>query len=249
MVINELALDRARDALAPRGDREGFKTEDAVFDFPTLKLLQRLISRGVLATIENSLSSGKEANIFRGKTRDNRNRAVKIYRLNTATFRKLAPYLEGDPRFRDTGHSHRGRVFAWAQKEYRNLHAMHAAGARVPRPFMVERNVLVMQYFGWRYHPYPTLRERPPAEPHAFLRELLASVAAYHKAGLSHGDLSEYNVLNVRERPVIIDVGQAVARGHQRWEELHDRDLRNVHHHFRRLLPGLELEEVTAWST
>ena len=244
-----LALDRQLGQLVSRGDRDWRKTLDAVFDEPTLRAIQQLFSRGVLHTLENIIATGKEANVFRGKTLDGRNRAVKIYRINTATFRKLAPYLDGDPRFPHGGKSHRDRIFTWAQKEFKNLHLMHAAGASVPQPFHVHRNLLVMQYRGWRYRPYPTLRELPPEEPREFLQQLMDSVKAYHAAGLAHGDLSEYNVLNVREQPCIIDVGQAVPRQHPRFAELHERDLGNVHRWFRKRMPGLTREEVEQWST
>ena len=135
------------------------KTVDDVFDEATLRNLQQLFSRGVIATLENIIATGKEANVFRAKTFDGRNRAVKIYRLNTATFRKLNRYIDGDPRFKNSGNSHRDRVFTWAQKEYNNLHAMNAAGAQVPKPYHVHRNMIVMQYIGWRYRPYPPIQE------------------------------------------------------------------------------------------
>ena len=94
-------LDRLKDSLKSATDRELRKTEDAVFDFHTLKVIQRLFNQKKIRTLENIIATGKEANVFRGKTLDNRNRAVKIYRMNTSTFRKLAPYIEGDPRFQD----------------------------------------------------------------------------------------------------------------------------------------------------
>ena len=94
-----------------------------------------------------------------------------------------------------------------------------------------------------------TARELPPEEPREFLRQLMDSVKAYHAAGLAHGDLSEYNVLNVREQPCIIDVGQAVPRQHPRFAELHERDLGNVYRWFRKRMPGLTREEVEQWST
>ena len=243
-----LALDRQLGQLKRTGDREWRKTLDAVFDEPTLRAIQQLFSRGVLYTLENILATGKEANVFRGKTLDGRNRAVKIYRLNTATFRKLAPYIDGDPRFPHGGKSHRDRMFVWAQKEYKNLHLMHAAGARVPRPYHVHRNLLVMQYLGWRYRPYPTLRELPPAKPREFLEQLMDSIGAWQHAGLAHGDLSEYNVLNVRETPWVIDVGQGVPRQHPRFDELHARDMANIYRWFRKWLPELKLEELETWS-
>ena len=74
-------------------DRDGRKTIDDVFDENTLKNIQQMFSRGIIATLENIIATGKEANVFRAKTFDGRNRAVKIYRQNTATFRKLEKYI------------------------------------------------------------------------------------------------------------------------------------------------------------
>ena len=223
-------------------DSESRKTVDDVFDEYTLRNIQKLFSQGVMATMENIIATGKEANLFRAKTFDGRNRAVKIYRLNTATFRKLNKYIEGDPRFRNTGNSHRDRVFTWAQKEYKNLHSMKSAGAKVPRPFHVYKNVVVMQYMGWRYRPYPPVRELPPRDSEDFLEMLIESIKAYRSRNLSHGDLSEYNILNVREKPCIIDVGQAVPKGHPLYDELHERDMRNMYRYWKKHVSGLKKE-------
>ena len=224
-------------------DKEGRKTVDEVFDQTTLKHIQQLFSRGIISTIENIIATGKEANVFRAKTFDGRNRAVKIYRLNTATFRKLEKYIEGDSRFRNSGNNPRERVFTWAQKEYKNLHSMNAGGAKAPKPFHVYKNIVVMQYLGWRYKPYPTLRELPPQKPEKFLKLLLDSIKSYRSMNLSHGDLSEYNILNVREKPYIIDVGQAVPKEHPLYDELHERDMKNMYKFWKRKIKNLD-EEV-----
>ncbi len=218
------------------------KTTDDVFDEPTLRNIQQLVNRGIIATVENIIASGKEANVFRAKTVNGRNRAMKIYRLNTATFRKLDKYIEGDPRFNNIGNNHRDRVFTWAQKEYKNLHAMRAAGATVPEPFHAYKNIIVMQYLGWRYRPYPTLKELPPENPSEFLSTLLKSIRAYQSAKFSHGDLSEYNILNVRDRPVIIDVGQAVPKGHPLYEKLNTRDMKNIYSYWKKQIKGIKKE-------
>ena len=219
--------------------QEWRKTVDDVFDEATLKNIQQLFSRGIIATIENIIATGKEANVFRAKTFDGKNRAVKIYRLTTATFRKLNKYIEGDPRFKNIGNSHRDRVFTWAQKEYKNLHAMKAAGAEVPKPYHVHKNMIIMQYMGWRYRPYPPIKELPPQNPTDFLDILIDSIKAYRSKKLSHGDLSEYNILNVRERPFIIDVGQTVPEGHPMYDELHERDMKNMYRYWKKFIKGL----------
>ena len=224
--------------------RDGRKTIDDVFDEATLKNIQQLFNRGVISTLENIIATGKEANVFRAKTLNGRNRAVKIYRLNTATFRKLDKYIDGDPRFKDSGNNPRERVFTWAQKEYKNLHSMRAGGAKVPEPYHVHKNIVVMQYIGWRYRPYPIIKDLIPKEPEEFLNLLLKSIRSYRSMNLSHGDLSEYNILNVREKPHIIDVGQAVPKEHPLYEELHKRDMKNMHRFWKKYIKGLKLEEM-----
>ena len=169
---------------------------------------------------------------------------MKIYRLNTATFRKLDKYIDGDPRFKNSGNNPRERVFTWAQKEYKNLHSMWASGAKVPKPYYVHKNIVVMQYLGWRYRPYPILKDLIPVNPEEFLSYLLETIRAYRSMNLSHGDLSEYNILNVREKPHIIDVGQAVPKEHPMHEELHNRDMKNVHRFWKKYIRGLKLEDL-----
>ena len=244
MKISLEKLDRLKDSLKSATDNDLRKTEDGVFDYRTLKVIQKLFSQGKIRTLENIIATGKEANVFRGKTLDNRNRAVKIYRLNTSTFRKLAPYIEGDPRFQDIGHGHWDRVYTWAQKEYKNLHSMWAAGVKVPKPITVDNNVLIMEYFGWRYRPYPMIKDKRPENPREYFKKLMDSMKKYRKVGLSHGDLSEYNILNYRENPVIIDVGQAVSKGHPMFDEMHERDRKNIYRFFRKMIPELKIEAI-----
>ena len=244
MKISLDRLDRLKDSLKFATDRDLRKTEDAVFDFHTLNVIQRLFNQKKIRTLENIIATGKEANVFRGKTLDNRNRAVKIYRMNTSTFRKLAPYIEGDPRFQDVGHGHWDRIYTWAQKEYKNLHSMWAAGVKVPKPIAVDSNVVIMEYLGWRYRPYPMVKEKRPEDPEDFFNKLNDFIKKYREIGLSHGDISEYNILNCRETPIIIDVGQAVSKGHPMFDEMHERDRKNIYRFFNKMIPELKMEDI-----
>ena len=221
----------------------GFGIKDFAFDNLLLED-QILISQGIINTIENVIATGKEGNVFRAKTIKGENRAVKIYRINTATFRKLEKYIEGDSRFKNSGNSPRDRIFTWAQKEYKNLHSMRAAGANVPQPYHVHKNIVVMQYLGWRFRPYPTVRELPPDEPEDFFEKLKLSVKAYRNHNLSHGDLSEYNIINRRGEPFIIDVGQAVPDSHPLYNQLHRRDMKNLHRFWKKYIPSLRKEDL-----
>jgi len=213
------------------------RTYSEVFDDSTLMLLYKLIGDGIIDTLEFPISTGKEANVFRG-TKGDRHVAVKIFRVSNATFKNFGMYIEGDPRFKKTGKDHRGLISIWAQKEFKNLQRMREAGIRVPEPLAVKGNVLVMEYIGKDAEAAPMLRDANLGA------KALAQVAsdlidkldrAYNRAGLVHGDLSEYNILILGKESVLIDVGQAVVLEHPMSKELFVRDLQNIAAYFKRM--------------
>jgi len=235
--------------MAPRADKEHLKTYQEVFDRRTLMVVYKLMQQGVIRTVEHPVATGKEANIFRAKNSKGGNVALKVYRQSTATFQKLAPYILGDPRFARVGRSKRALRLAWARKEYANLKRMEAGGVRVPNPITVMDNIVAMRFIGWHDRPYPTLRELLPDDMEEFWEQVVASWQAILGTGLIHGDLSEYNILNHRGDPVIIDVAQAVLAEHPMAHELHQRDCTNMARFFRRhmdreLTAGAVLELV-----
>ena len=227
----EARIDAWRMRVKDANDR---KTYDEVFDRPTLFAIAKLVNDGVLETLDYPVSTGKEGNVFHG-TGENGAVAVKIYRVSNATFKNLGKYIVGDPRFKGVKRTTRGMVEAWAQKEYRNLLKMTDAGARVPKPIDLRAHILVMEYIGDDTRPAPLLREVAVADSAGVFDEVRASMKAIRKAGLVHGDLSEYNVLMWDGHPVIIDCGQAVPLQHPNADEWFRRDCGNVARYFRRL--------------
>ncbi|MBM4247967.1 MAG: serine protein kinase RIO [Euryarchaeota archaeon] len=206
------------------------RTGSEIFDERTLMVLYKLLSTGVFDTLEFPISTGKEANIFRG-TKGDRFVAVKIYRVATATFKSFGKYIIGDPRFRSIGRDHRGLIGLWAQKEYKNLLRLGEAGVRVPEPITCREHVLVMEYIGQPDAAAPMLRDAglDRAGLERVRHEVLAFFDRSHnRAGLVHGDLSEYNILVDRGRTVFIDLAQAVVLEHPMAAELLVRDLHNM---------------------
>ena len=88
------------------------------------------------------------------------------------------------------------------------------------------------------------VKEKRPEDPEDFFNKLNDFIKKYRKIGLSHGDLSEYNILNCRETPIIIDVGQAVSKGHPMFDEMHERDRKNIYRFFNKMIPELKMEDV-----
>src|SRR5881296_2644559 len=113
-----------------RKDADHTKTYDEVFDEATLMAVYKFVSDGTIRTVDYPVSTGKEGNVFHATTEEGA-AALKIYRVNTATFRSLADYLQGDPRFKKVGRTFRELITVWAQKEFKNLTRMREAGARV----------------------------------------------------------------------------------------------------------------------
>ncbi len=238
-MMDERALQRLEsqvDALRTKEkDSEALKTYDQVFDRACLIVLQRLINEGVFATLDYPVSTGKEAVVFHATTPDGKARAVKIYRITNSTFKTIAVYIEGDPRFKHVKRATKPTIMAWAQKEYQNLVRMQDAGVRVPTPARVEANVLVMEYIGDETMPAPLLRQVALENPEAVLADVVENLRRIRAAKLVHADLSEYNLLFWEGKVVVIDVGQSVPLDHPRAEEWFRRDLGNIAHYFHRL--------------
>lgn len=240
------AFEREIDAWRMRRkDADDRKSYDEVFDKQNLLVLYKLMSDGAFDRLDFPISTGKEGNVFRASTEDGRFVAVKIYRTSTATFRDMAKYVQGDPRFAGLSGHRRKMIYAWARKEFMNLRAFGRAGVRVPNPIAQERNVIVMEYIGDEVEPARELRDVPLEDPEGVARRLLEYIRlAYKNARLVHADLSEFNVLMFRGEPVVIDVGQAVLLDHPLAQEWLARDVGNIARYFKRLGVVIDAEAV-----
>lgn len=221
--------------------KEEFKTLNDVFDLFTEKHLFKLISQGYFEGLESPISIGKEANIFTARTKDGTRIIVKIYRLSVCDFNKMYDYIRADPRFSTLKRSRRDVIFAWAQKEYRNLLKAREAGVSVPTPITVLHNILLMGCVGGENIAH-RLKDVSPKNPKKFFDELLKNVKRLYNAGLVHGDLSPFNILNENETPVIIDMSQSTTFANPNARGYLLRDIRNVCNFFRKL--GLKLDDA-----
>ncbi|UNQ72621.1 serine protein kinase RIO [Infirmifilum sp. NZ] len=216
----------------PEKDSELREVLEDVFDFRTVMAVYRLMNRGILSKLYGTVSTGKEARVYWGKTPRGEDVAVKIYMVWTAEFRKSRmKYILGDPRFENAPRDPVKLISTWCRKEFRNLKRAREAGLPVPRPIAFEENVLVMEFIGKDGVPYPLLKDHPPINPEKVLNSLKEFIARlYWDAELVHADLSEYNVM-IRENDeiVVIDFGSAVLRSHPNALDFLRNDIRNVY--------------------
>lgn len=221
--------------------KEEFEVYQDVFSKRTLKSLTELARAGHIDYLQGEISTGKEANVFSAYNEREELVAVKIYLIETSNFVRMWKYIKGDPRFSRIRDKKKDIIYAWAKKEYRNLFKAINAGIRAPKPIARKNNVVIMSFIGEKAIPSPLAKDKPPEgdqiqkwfkEIKTFIKDL------YQKESLVHSDLSKFNILNQRGKPVIIDWSAGVLRSHPQSSEFLKRDIKNIFNWFRDL--GIE---------
>ena len=252
--------DEEADRIARRQDREflefrkrienteQFKVTDSVFDDATLGALYKLVQDGHVDAFGGPLSTGKEANVYLAQGSE-AELAVKIYRINASDFRAMRDYLDGDPRFEGIGSDKKKVVVAWTKKEFANLRRAREGGVRVPTPKAVQRNVLVMEFLGQNSRRARRLSEVNVENPETAYEVVREYMRRLYRAGLIHGDLSEYNVVVHDDQLVVLDLGQAVTVHHPNSRDFLERDCENVAAFFTRQGHDVSTEDLLAYVT
>jgi RIO kinase 1 len=249
---DKLTRKYEEDALFKDKNKEEFRVIEEVFDRLTLKGMLKLLNKGTIDKLHGVVKAGKEARVYYATDLDGKALAVKIYYTHTAEFRKgMMQYIQGDPRFKRVRNNARSMIYTWNQKEFSNLQLCEEAGINSPRPIDFIRNILVMSFIGEDGVPAPLLRERDPLDPQAFYDQVIDEMQRmWQKAGLAHGDLSEYNIMINEEKPVIFDVSQAMLTIHPMAPILVERDIQNINYCFKRLGAKIrDPEELKEWIT
>lgn len=240
------------EALFKEKNKEEFRVMEEVFDRLTIQGILKLYKRGIIDELHGVVNAGKEARVYWAIDPAGKELAVKIYYTHTADFRKgMMKYIQGDPRFKRIRNNPRSIVYTWNQKEFSNLQLCEKVNVNAPRPLDFYRNILVMTFIGYDGIPAPLLREVDPQEPFAFYNQLLDEMQKmWQKAGMVHGDLSEYNLMVFEEKPVVFDVSQAMLTIHPMADMLVERDIHNINHYFKKLgVETRESEELKEWIT
>ncbi|MCX8204195.1 MAG: serine protein kinase RIO [Candidatus Nezhaarchaeota archaeon] len=237
MAYEDKLLTRPEGKLSKRvKDEDLLKTVEEVFDKATLEGLYYLINKRVIDIMYGAVASGKESKLYLALSPHEELIAVKIYLTTSGEFRRgILKYIEGDVRFKGVKKDTKSLIYAWAQKEFKNLKRALSADVRVPRPIAVHRNILVMEFIGSEEGPAPLLKDAEVKDLRWPLKIIMSYIhRLYRRAELVHGDLSEYNIMVRGEEMVLFDFGQAVLTSHPLAEELLRRDISNVLNYFER---------------
>lgn len=239
-------------ALLKEKNKEEFRVIEEVFDRLTLQGILKLFKKEVIHEIHGVVNAGKEARVYWAIDSNRNELAVKIYYTHTAGFRKgIMKYIQGDPRFKKVKKNIRSIIYLWSQKEFSNLQLCEKAGVNAPRPIDFYRNILVMTFIGEDGVPAPLLRDVDLQDQRRFYFKILNEMQLlWQKGGIVHGDLSEYNLMVYKEKPVIFDVSQAMLTSHPIANILLDRDIQKINSYFGQL--GVETRDpnkLREWVT
>jgi RIO kinase 1 len=225
-------------------DVKEFKIERKVFDDKTLFAIYKLMVKGFIKTVESIAKEGKESLVLSGKDANNKWLALKIYRIEYSSFRRMWEYLSEDPRFFGLKKSRRTVVYNWCKREFKNLKIAYDAGVNCPKPITFNENVLVTEFIGKNGILAPMLIDLKFSQRDAQLiyEAALNEIEKILKAGLVHTDFSAYNILFF-DKIFIIDFSQAVTFKHERVKEFLKRDIKNINSYFKKLDVRLEDEE------
>ena len=214
--------------------------------------LQALIDEGLIDTVVRQLMSGKEAKVYVVRS-GAETRCAKVYKESIhRSFRQAVDYTEN----RTVRNSRQARAMAkgtrfgrqateaaWQSAEVDALYRLAAAGVRVPTPFNFLDGVLLMELVTDEHgEAAPRLNDvvLEPDQARTLHQTLLRELVRMLRAGVIHGDLSEFNILLAADGPVIIDLPQAVdAAGNNHAKRMLLRDVENLKNFFGRFAPEL----------
>lgn len=211
-----------------------------------------LLDLGEIDEVVRPLMSGKEAEVYLVRTRDEEC-VAKVYKdAQFRSFQHRAEYIEGrrvrnsrEQRAMNKGSRH-GRLKteeAWRCAEADAIYLLHAAGVRVPEPLAFIEGVLVMELIkDENGDPAPRLVDQrfSAEEATEIFHFVLGEVVKMLCAGIVHADLSDFNVLMGRDGPILIDFPQAVDPAHNlNARKLLLRDVKNLSSFLGRYAPGL----------
>jgi RIO kinase 1 len=216
------------------------------------KRLQALIEEGLIDTVERQLMSGKEAAVYVVRSGDE-TLCAKVYKeASQRSFRQAVDYTENRKvkntrtaraMARGTRFGRQAQEATWQSAEVDALYRLAAAGVRVPRPRNFCDGVLLMELVtdeDGSAAPRLNDVDFTTQQARAHHATLLGEVARMLRAGIVHGDLSEFNILLGADGPVIIDLPQAVdAAGNNHAQRMLLRDVGNLRDFFGGFAPEL----------
>ena len=199
-----------------------------------------LLHANLIDEVVGQLQSGKEAEVFVVLS-EGEYRCAKVYKeANNRTFKQKTQYTEGRKvrgsrqaraMEKNSRYGRQERESEWQNKEVEALGLLSAAGVLVPKTHAYYEGVLLLEMVVTEDgSPAPRLNDVVITREQAldYHQTLVRQVVKMLCAGLIHGDLSEFNVLQSHTGLVIIDFPQVVQATANNAFSILERDLKQV---------------------
>ncbi|MEB3756407.1 MAG: serine/threonine protein kinase [Desulfurococcales archaeon] len=208
-----------------------------------LLALRALAIRGTVSELGPKIGVGKESEVYDALSPTGLRLVLKFHREGARSFksvRKTRIYMANTTRKQWIL-----KAKLIGEREFKALDTLYKLGALVPKPIDYNRHAIVQQYIeGVELY---TLPDNSLDSPMEVLSDIINTIRiAYIKAGIVHGDLSEYNILISTEgKPYIIDWPQYVYKEDPNADELLKRDVYYIIRFFnKKFKVGADPEEV-----
>ncbi|MCE4606395.1 MAG: serine/threonine protein kinase [Desulfurococcales archaeon] len=188
-----------------------------------LLALRALVARGTVSELGPKIGVGKESEVYDALSPTGIRLVLKFHREGVRSFknvRKTRIYMAESTRKQWIL-----KAKLIGEREFKALDALYKFGALVPKPIDYNRHAVVQEYIeGVELYTIPSNGLDNPVK---ILADIVSTIhIAYIKAGIVHGDLSEYNILISTEgEPFIIDWPQYVYKEDPIADELLRRDV------------------------
>jgi RIO kinase 1 len=221
--------------------------------------LDEFFSEGMLKEVLSVIKSGKEASAYLCRAHPSlgaKYAVAKVYHdrarrnfANDAVYadgRSIMAALPGQigralKNKSEFGRNVQGAI--WVDREFEALYTLRDAGLDVPDVYAATGQAVLMEYIGDGSAAAPQLQHATidNEDARVMWERLLWNIEEMLRLNTVHGDLSAYNVLAWKGRPVIIDYPQAVdVRFSPAARDLLERDIRNLGKYFER--HGIEVD-------
>ncbi|CAG0888226.1 unnamed protein product [Darwinula stevensoni] len=230
-------------------DKMEKSTAMMALDPKTRLLIYKWVNSGMLDSVDGTISTGKESVVIHaqgGECKLNlechcrvedmnmpKECAIKAFKTTLNEFKTRHKYIREDYRFKDrnTKLNTRKIIHVWAQKEMHNLERLERAGIPAPRPLVLKKHLLLMEFIGKDSMAAPKLKDlnlKTQEWELAYGQVEQDMKRMYEDAGLVHADLSEYNILYHNGKCYFIDVSQAVTKNVEQALHFLYRDCGNI---------------------
>jgi len=208
-----------------------------------LLALRALAIRGTVSELGPKIGVGKESEVYDALSPTGLRLVLKFHREGARSFksvRRTRIYMADTTRKQWIL-----KAKLIGEREFKALDILYKLGALVPKPIDYNRHAIVQQYIeGVELY---TLPDNSLDNPMEVLSDIINTIRiAYIKAGIVHGDLSEYNILiSIEGKPYIIDWPQYVYKEDPNADELLKRDVYYIIRFFnKKFKVGVDPEEV-----